>query len=270
MNKPNLNSPNTSGSAIPSSLPVMVIRPSTQAAEICNALTALDCEVIRHPMLEIKALDETPAIKSQFMNIDRYDVVIVISSNAAEIGLSHLDQYWPLGQFNVSGPMGIDWVAIGPVTARVMREQGLDVKIPASRFDSESALVMPELTNVTGKKVLIWRGVGGREKLASTLRERGAEVFYSELYQRLVPDYSDQQWQQALAQSPLLMVSSGQGLEAIVSQQPNIADHIRGIIAPSQRVADLAQSLGVSHVEMADSALDVDMLAAVKRWQEKN
>lgn len=266
MNKPNLNTSDSNESL----LPVLVIRPSTQAADICSALEAMDCEVIRHPMLEIKALAETPAIKSHFMNIDAYDVVIVISSNAAEIGLSHLDQYWPLGQFNVSGPMGIDWVAIGPVTARVMREQGLDVKIPASRFDSESALIMPELENVAGKKVLIWRGVGGREKLASTLRERGAEVFYSELYERLVPDYDDQQWQQALAQQPLLLVSSGQGLEAIVSQQPKIADKIRGIIAPSQRVADLAESLGVTQIEMADSALDADMLAAVKRWQEKN
>lgn len=261
MNKPNLNS---------LLLPVLVIRPMTQAKEICNALEALGCEVIRHPMLEIKALDETPSIKSQFMNIDSYDVVIVISSNAAEIGLSHLDQYWPLGQFNISGPMGIDWVAIGPVTANVMRAQGLDVKIPANRFDSESALVMPELQNVAGKKVLIWRGVGGREKLASSLRERGAEVSYSELYQRLVPDYDEQQWQQALEQQPLLMVSSGQGLEAIVSQQPRIADKIRGIIAPSRRVAELAESLGVKKIEMADSALDIDMLAAVKRWQEQN
>lgn len=271
MNKPNLNTSNVNTSDLNESLlPVLVIRPATQAADICSALAAMDCEVIRHPMLEIKALAETPAIKSQFMNIDSYDVVIVISSNAAEIGLSHMDQYWPLGQFNVSGPLGIDWVAIGPVTARVMREQGLDVKIPASRFDSESALIMPELENVAGKKVLIWRGVGGREKLASTLRERGAEVFYSELYERLVPDYDDQQWQQALAQQPLLMVSSGQGLEAIVSQQPRIADKIRGIIAPSQRVAELAESLGVTQIEMADSALDADMLAAVKRWQEKN
>ena len=157
MNKPNLNTSNleTKGVNEPLTLPVLVIRPATQAADICSALDAMNCQVIRHPMLEIKALAETPAIKSQFMNIDSYDVVIVISSNAAEIGLSHLDQYWPLGQFNVSGPLSIDWVAIGPVTANVMREQGLDVKIPVSRFDSESALIMPELTKVAGKKVLI-------------------------------------------------------------------------------------------------------------------
>lgn len=261
MNKPNLNT---------APLPVLVIRPANQADDICHDLSQMGCDVIRHPMLEIKEVAETPTIKSQFMNIDAFDVVIVISSNAAEIGLSHMDQYWPLGQFNMSGPVGIDWVAIGPVTAKVMSAQGLDVKIPASRFDSESALIMPELQNVAGKKVLIWRGVGGREKLASTLRERGAEVVYSELYQRLVPEYNEQQWQQALAQQPLLMVSSGQGLEAIVSQQPRIADKVRGIIAPSHRVAELAKSLGVNKIEMADSALDIDMLAAVKRWQEKN
>lgn len=247
-------------------LPVLVTRPASQAEEICPALTALGCEVIRLPLLKIEAVAETPVIKSQFMNIDLFDAVIAISRNAAEMGLSTMDQYWPLGEVNISGPLGIDWIAIGPVTVAVLRAQGLEAKMPSSQFDSEGALNMPELQNVAGKKILIWRGVGGRETLASTLRERGAEVKYAELYQRLVPEYDKQQWQQALALKPLLLVSSGQGLEAIAAQQPKIADSVRGIIAPSSRVAELAKSLGFGQIHIAASAQDVDMLAAVQNW----
>lgn len=241
-------------------LPVLVTRPASQAEEICPLLEALGCEVLRQPLLKIEAVDETPAIKSQFMDIDLFDVVIAISRNAAEMGLSTMDQYWP------QWPLGIDWIAIGPVTAEVMTNAGLDVKIPAEKFDSEGALEMPELTDVAGKKILIWRGVGGRETLASTLRERGAEVIYAELYQRLVPEYSEEEWLQVLVPKPLLLVSSGQGLEAIASQQPKIAERVRGIIAPSRRVAELAGSLGFEKIQIAASAQDVDMLAAVKKW----
>lgn len=246
-----------------SKLPVLVTRPAHQAEEICPALEALGCDVICQPMLDIVAVAETPQIKSLFMDIDLFAAVIAISRNAAEMGLNTLDQYWP------QWPSDIDWIAIGPVTAGVMREQGLNVKMPARQFDSEGALQMPELNNIEGKKVLIWRGIGGRETLAETLRERGAEVVYAELYQRLVPHYSEQQWQQVCAQSPLLLVSSGQGLEAIAAQQPRISEKVRGIIAPSARVAELAKSLGFLNIHISASAQDVDMLAAVKSWQSK-
>ena len=105
--------------------------------------------------------------------------------------------------------------------------------------------------------------------MASTLRERGAEVKYAELYQRLIPEYDEQQWQQTLASEPLLLVSSGQGLEAIAAQQPKISDKVRGIIAPSSRVAELAKSLGFTEIQIAASAQDVDMIMAVKQWLRK-
>jgi len=245
-------------------LPVLVTRPASQAEEICPSLEALGCEVIRQPLLTIEAVQETPTIKSQFMDIDLFDAVIAISRNAAEMGIMYLDQYWP------QWPLGVDWIAIGPVTAAVMTEHGLEAKMPAGQFDSEGALSMPELQDVDGKKILIWRGVGGRETLASTLRERGATVVYSELYQRLIPEYTEQEWQQVLTQSPLLLVSSGQGLEAIAAQQPRISESVRGIIAPSRRVAELAESLGFINIQIAASAQDADMLMAVKRWIEES
>ena len=81
--------------------------------------------------------------------------------------------------------------AIGPATARVARQHGLEIDILSPHgFTSEHLLETPELQQVDGKVVRIIRGNGGRELLAETLRERGAIVEYLEVYARRVPAYT--------------------------------------------------------------------------------
>lgn len=60
---------------------------------------------------------------------------------------------------------------------------------PASGFDSEAVLALPEFAEnaVRGKRVLVLRGDGGRDLLAETLRARGATVEYLSCYRRSCP-----------------------------------------------------------------------------------
>ncbi len=61
-----------------------------------------------------------------------------------------------------------------------------EVIAPQDGFDSEAVIALPEFAAdaVRGRKVLIFRGDGGRELLADTLRERGASVEYVTCYRR--------------------------------------------------------------------------------------
>jgi uroporphyrinogen-III synthase len=61
------------------------------------------------------------------------------------------------------------------------------VLIPDENFDSEGLLATEEMNDIKNKKIVIFRGEGGRETLAETLRARGAEVTYAECYTRTFP-----------------------------------------------------------------------------------
>lgn len=245
---------------------VIVTRPRHQADPILQELARLGYATQHFPLMHIAPLPDDSsagALRQKIQNIDEYQAVVVISMNAAEIGLSWLDTYWP--QY----PVGIDWIAVGPSTAEILTNAGLTVHCPTSGFDSEAMLQLPCLTpsQLTGKKVLLWRGIGGREMLASTLRSHGATVDYAELYERQEIQYQPDAWQAALVGNSVLMLSSTQALDIVCSQVPDLAEQLSYLIVPSVRSADDARQRGFKQVITAASARDEDMLACLAQVQ---
>ena len=110
------------------------------------------------------------------------------------------------------------------------------------------------------QRVIIFRGVGGREILGETLTERGARVEYCELYKRVINSQ-----QQALAQKQsvdCLIAPSGELIQAMgEAEDTEFAD--TAVVVPSERVAAIATALGYRRVLNAENALPVSMLAAV-------
>jgi uroporphyrinogen-III synthase len=79
--------------------------------------------------------------------------------------------------------------AVGKATAAALTEAGYRVDlVPRRRFDSEGLLALPQLQQLAGSKVLIVRGEGGRALLGDSLRERGGDLVYAEVYRRSCPD----------------------------------------------------------------------------------
>ena len=250
--------------------PVVVTRPADQAGPLVQALQQQGLTVRQQPLMAIVPVADDAAaaasgLRQKFLDIDQYRAVIAISVNAAANGLEWLDVYWP------QLPMGIDWYAVGPTTSEVLQQAGLTVQLPAERFDSEGVLALPGLqeAQIRGEKVLIWRGIGGRETLATVLRARGAEVDYAELYERREISWQPQDWQTALAGQPLLLLSSSQALDIVTAQVADLAQRVCGVMLPSARAAAAAEQMGFREVLVAASARDEDTLLCLQQWQQQ-
>lgn len=247
---------------------VVVTRPHGQADALVAGLHALGLQVQHCPLIDIVPINDdggtgSQQLRSLFLNIDQCYAVISVSRNAAEIGLRWLDRYWP------QWPVGIHWLAVGPATADVLLAAQLPVQQPVERFDSEGILALPCMAaeHVCGKKIMLWRGLDGRETMAQVLRERGATVIYAGLYHR--PERTDTDWPQRLQHRPLLLLSSGQGLAIVQQQVPDLAQRVAGILVPSERVAEMARAQGFATVLVASSACDDDTLASVAAWSQQ-
>lgn len=256
-------------SAVLSGVTVLLTRPephsAEQAARLPAAIRALGGEVEILPLIQIEPLDEqelAPQTRTRIMNLDQYHKAIFVSTNAARLGMSWIDRYWP------QLPTGLEAYAVGPGTGRVLQEFTWPVYWPDQGITSEDLLRLPRMQQVDGQRVALFRGVGGREVLAGTLRERGAIVDYLELYRRNPPAYDERVLIDLLERQPVAaaVVTSAQILEVMLQF---VAGHISllqdtVVIVPSERIRQLALEAGLPKVVNAGGADDDTTVTVLK------
>lgn len=222
---------------------VLVTRPEHQAAELTQAIRDADGIAVSFPVIEIAAIDDS-RIRHCIGDLPQPDILIFVSANAVACG-------WRF----VSG-LNVQLAAVGPATAAALTAQGHPVDItPRDGFDSEHLLAEEALSNVTGKNVWIIRGEDGRELLADTLRQRGANVSYLPVYSRKPRIYAaselaalEQQWNSGHVN--LITAMSVASLENLLRLLPaSCRDTLSDLplVSPSQRVLRLAEELGIGN-----------------------
>ena len=250
---------------------VLITRPSGQADSLTRALQEKGADTVRFPTLEIQRAEDYCAtlepLKRCFLDLDNYQLVIFVSSNAARLAWDWIDSYWP------QLPLGVIWLAVGEATRKTLLELDIPAHSPQNGMDSEALMALPALQQLENKRILICKGSGGREYLAEQLRAKGASVDYAELYRREIPKYSAQDIESIIYKSlpSVMLVSSQQSLENLEQlcggENGSLPIHqLRQLplIVPSQRVAQKAHQLGYSQVNIAQNATDSAMINALQ------
>lgn len=241
---------------------IAVTRPLSQAQSLSEAIIKLGGNPISYPLLAVTAINDYTLFTQQLKKLDKTDWAIFISSNAVDFAMPLVMQHYPVL------PAHLQFAAIGPHTANALNAYGIEkVLIPEQRFDSETLLSLPQMQEMHDKCVAIFRGVGGRELMAETLKSRGAEVYFAESYQRINPqtdtEILDGYWQRQ--QLDALVVTSSEAMRYLLKlaeNKPWLA-HVT-LCVNHERIAELPRAHGLK-VMVADAPGDAAMLQCLSK-----
>lgn len=248
---------------------VLVTRPEDQQQNLVELIESEGGKAIRFPTIEIAPTEQQQQLHDMLRHLDTYNLAIFISPNAAQFVFD------TLSKLGLSLPESLLLACVGKGCARAVEEQGYTVHaMPVSGIGSEGLLEHELMQLVEGKRVVIFRGNGGRELLADSLRERGAEVEYCECYRRKAPDVDAtplvEQWRKGGLD--IVTITSTQALKNLQQMIGDAAASLlrdTPLVALSKRIGETASQMGCKQVLVTDDTSDLAIVDTIKQWRLK-
>jgi uroporphyrinogen-III synthase len=265
---------------------IIVTRPAGQARQLIEVLSrAIEAsgvgkrslpEILSLPLLTIVPKSDEHLADHIAHSLSNADLAIFVSPNAIESVMRLLERDWqdfskkiiPIGVMGGSSHLALKNHGIGS------EENPTPIIIPKNNEDWDSEGLWKELQSFQwdwqNKKVLIFKGEGGRDWLADTLKNAGATVEAISTYARVPLDLDNPSWQLVremdLSKSLWLLTSSeavrylGEVMKDQFTQNLNSAS----ALCPHHNIADAAELIGFGEVftsEPGDEALIKSTLA---------
>ena len=243
-------------------------RPKGQAGNLTDLLEKRGAKVFHFPVIEIQTLLQNKSSRNKIKNLDQYDMAFFISTNAARIGMEFIKN----NCFKL--PASINYFCSGPATAMVLQSYGLKVYYPKKKMRTEDLLILPELKNILQKEnkknnqAIIFRGKGGRDLLTKTLKSKGVNVEYIELYKRVAPEYKKKYLKNILlAEKPDgIVFSSAEAIQNFSNLFEKFYPEYKklNIVVSSPRLRDIASKVGFETISLVKGADDKSIASGVE------
>ena len=248
---------------------IAVTRPRGQAQALAALIEAAGGKPIVFPLIEIAEAEDQAALAALIDRLGEFDLAVFISPSAVDKALDMIRARRKL-------PASLALAAVGAGTARALQRLGAGtVIVPPERFDSEALLDLPQLRDVAGKRVVIFRGEGGRELLGDTLRARGASVEYAQCYRRLRPEAGAGVLLDTLARGGLhaITLTSSEGARNLLDMtdaKDRKALRRVPVFASHPRIADAARELGFESVHVTGTGDEGLLRGLVEHFSDVN
>ena len=239
---------------------IVVTRPQRQAAVLAAKIGSLGGVPIIWPAIVILPPPDREPLERAHGALRDYDIAVFVSANAVEFGAPAPNRW----------PAHIVTYAPGPGTAETLAAAGIpDARVPVTSLDSEGLLELPALADVTGKRIVIFRGEGGREFLGNTLRSRGAIVDHVPCYRRVAPQSGADGLVEAMrdGRAHAVTLTSSEGLDNLIAALGPAGCELLSrlpVFAAHPRIAERAREHGLRAVETAGG--DGGLLAGLLEW----
>ena len=266
---------------------IVVTRPSGQARQLIEVLTSSieQSGVAKRSLPEIASLPLLTIVpKADHSLADHIattlkdaDLAIFVSPNAIECVMRLLERDWqdfskkiiPIGVMGGSSKLALQNHGIG------QEKNPTPVLIPKDheRWDSEG--LWQELQSLSwdfkNKKIIIFKGEGGREWLADTLLNAGATVEAISVYTRVPLDLANPAWhvirEMDFSKSLWLLTSSEavRYLGQVVKDQFPQGLQTASALCPHHNITEAAQAIGFGEVFTTESG-DEALIKASLAW----
>jgi uroporphyrinogen-III synthase len=242
---------------------ILITRPGGREIHLRRILEQAGGNVIHYPVINI---NQPSALEIKQLNhlrdqLHHFDMAIFISPTAVE----QSQLYFPVL------PEHLTIVSIGSKTTQALQHKKIHVDLEAPEHNTESLLQTVEfqIPEIQAKRILIFRGTGGRALLGDSLIDRGAQVRYVETYRREIPLHPPLSEQQ-LKTLNAITISSNEGLKNLITlmQDPGLLIDIP-LVVPGQRAATLAHQHGFKTIITAKNATDEAALIALNNFFSK-
>ncbi len=243
---------------------IVVTRPAHQAAHLAELIRTAGGRAILFPVIEIVEVGDLQPLLALIDRLDEFDLAIFISPNAVNKAMNLIKARRAL-------PPHLQLAAIGASGVRELRHFGVPTVIaPAARFDSEALLELPALRDVAGKRIVIFRGDGGRELLGDTLTARGAAIEYAECYRRGRPQLDAAPLLKAWARNEVHAITgtSSEGLRNLFDLVGKLGQSWlkkTPLFVPHPRIEQAARELGIATVVLTAQG-DEGLVRGLEQW----
>jgi uroporphyrinogen III methyltransferase/synthase len=234
---------------------VVVTRARAQASELAARLRTLGARALETPAIRIAPTsDALPSLAG-------FDLICLTSAN----GVEQLFERLAARGEDARALAGARVAAIGPGTARALREHGVIADIVPERFVAEG--LIDALAEVAVSRVLIARAAGARDVLPDALAARGAQVEVVSLYETLAEPI-DPALAPELARADYLTFTSSSTVRFFLASAQPGADTRIASIGPVTS-ATLREHGLTPHVEAGRHDIDglLDAIVADRRSQ---
>lgn len=238
---------------------ILITRPLAQSLELARQLESEGAHPVLFPLIEITP--QSAALQTLAATVNQADWLVFVSPSAIDCAWPHLPEL----------AANVRLACIGAASASRLGElSGREVLYAPDVADSDHLLQQAPLQHVAGQRIVIVRGVGGREELPQALASRGADVRLAEIYRRetLTPDWSE-----------FDRLIGSAGLDACIVTSSEIAERLFRLAGsarmaalqclqycvPHPRIAQRLVELGVVRI-VTTRADNAAMIAGLREW----
>lgn len=214
---------------------IVVTRAQGAGAErFAVRLRAMGAEVVEFPTIELASPDDYAPLDRAIARLDSFDWLIFTSATGVDAFIARLKT---LGR-ELDAPKSALVAAIGPATARRLRDYGFEVVAMPAEYRAEAIIGAIGEERIRGARFLVPRAQVAREHLPRMLAEKGAaEVVVAPAYRTIMPPPAGvDSLRQRLATVDLITFTSSSTVDNFCA--------LIGAITPGQKAAVIGPITG--------------------------